>query len=302
MKKILFLLISAITLQSCDDGDLIVTTFDFENTALQVCGGPDVYVFYKIGSNTEESISLRVNTTQDIFFEDESTAVGDYDLVFTLDGTDNFVNYRIFNSTVTNSYFCNSVPPTTPEVTENYVGASGTAVLSARLTYNDDDGVDTVDSSDLLAEGTADLDGDGIPNFYDFDDDGDNVPTSVELGIDVENPEPRDTDEDNIPDYQDEDDDGDGILTRNESNDGDLDPTNDRTENNIPDYLNRMITVETINNAYIPHVYDFINTIAVLLNNVVLSNGEEQITQETLSLGTKENVMPGTVIITPAFD
>ena len=104
---------------------------------------------------------------------------------------------------------------------------------------DDGDGVPNV-FEDFNGDGDLtndDTDGDGIANYLDADDDGDNVPTSVELQLDVDG-NPTDTDGDGDADYLDTDDDGDGILTINEDANMDGDPTNDDADGDgVPDYL-----------------------------------------------------------------
>lgn len=104
---------------------------------------------------------------------------------------------------------------------------------------DDGDGVPNV-FEDFNGDGDLtndDTDGDGVANYLDNDDDGDNVPTSVELQLDADG-NPTDTDGDGDADYLDTDDDGDGILTINEDANMDGDPTNDDTDGDgVPDYL-----------------------------------------------------------------
>jgi Mg-chelatase subunit ChlD len=57
-------------------------------------------------------------------------------------------------------------------------------------------------------EGLIDTDGDGLPDAYDQDADGDDVPDSKEGGGDPT----RDTDGDGVPDYRDPDSDNDGVV------------------------------------------------------------------------------------------
>jgi len=74
----------------------------------------------------------------------------------------------------------------------------------------------------------------------DTDHDNDGVPSILEDPDGDGDPRNDDTDEDNIPNYLDFDDDGDGILTRDEGG-VDGDPTNDFNDPNnptLPDYLN----------------------------------------------------------------
>ncbi|HPF10096.1 MAG TPA: hypothetical protein PKW08_13435 [Flavobacteriaceae bacterium] len=286
------LVCSLLTL-SCNDGDVIVTTFDFSDSDLQFCGGQGGYLFFKFNGAQTESLSLLLGTEDQLFLTTNTRE-------FTLNGTANYANYRIFSAEATSGYFCAEVPPTSPDVLSEYQANSGTAQLVTTATFDDSDGV-------LAAEeGTDDTDGDGLLDYYDIDDDGDNVPTALEL--DTENADgdndpltnPKDTDGDLIPDYLDPDDDNDGILTRYEDANGDLDPTNDITDGNgIPDYLNSNVSNEHVVNLYREHTYTLSSDVTIQLMNVLFSNGDEQITRETLGMGTIENIATGTVTVTP---
>ncbi|MEL6812601.1 MAG: hypothetical protein AAFP76_14830, partial [Bacteroidota bacterium] len=164
-----------------------------------------------------------------------------------------------------------------------------------------------IDSLDPMVEGTGDYDCDNIPNFYDFDDDGDNVPTAEELDIlnlDGDGDpltNPLDSDGDTIPDYLDEDDDGDGVPTRYEA-DGGLDPTvisSDPAQG--PDYLNPFVANPVIVDEFREHNYNYDSDISLTLNNLVLVNGEEQITRESLFMGTITSFQTGNTLETPNF-
>ncbi len=293
MKKLLFIFLVASILISCNDGDIIVTDFNFDPENLDNCGIAGDYVFFNINnSSLAESISLRLGTT-DILFLDSGTEE------FVLNGTTNIVNYRKYSSDVTNDYFCSNIPPTTPNVEIEYIGESGVAELTTIATKDDNDGIEEDSTIDL------DTDNDGLLNFFDDDDDGDNVPTVIELGSDflagnTENP--LDTDNDGIFDYLDDDDDDDGILTRYEDANGDLDPTNDISDPNFgPNYLNSAVSNSNIIEQYRVHEYTLISNISLQIRNLVLVNGEEQITQETMVLGNKNDVINTTISVTPDF-
>ncbi len=296
MRKFFAIVLVSIFLKSCNDGDIIVTSFNFEELPLNNCGGPGNYVFFIINGDTRESISLKLSTQDSIFNTQET-------LNFTLDGISNFVNYRTYDDEITAAYFCNSVPPLSPNVNVEYFGASGIATIDKNFIFNDNDNVPT----ELEFDG--DTDGDGLPDLYDFDDDGDNVPTGQELDILDEDGDgdpftnPKDTDGDGTPDYLDEDDDGDGVLTRNEDANGDLNPTNDATDPEVgPDYLNPAIAVNNLITEYREHTYSIQIDVQVILSNLVLTNDEEQITQETLDMGIKQNIQSVNVTVTPILD
>ncbi len=294
MKRLFFFLIITTLFFSCDDGDIIVTSFNFEESNLDNCGGPGGYVFFSINnSQAAESISLILSTTDILFLESSVQQ-------FVLNGSSNVVNYRKYNDDISSSYFCSNIPPTSPDVTLEFLGESGIAELTTIVTKDDEDGLE----EDPLSE--LDTDGDNLLNFFDEDDDGDNVPTLIELGLDYINgevEEPLDTDEDGISDYLDEDDDGDGVLTRNEDANGDLDPTNDETNPEIgPDYLNAEISITTVIDQYRIHSYSLKSDISLIISDLVLINSDEEIIQETMNMGFKNNVINTTIIVTPEFN
>ena len=242
MKKLFLLLTISIFLSSCNDGDVIVTTFDFDDESLNNCGEAGGYVLFKINTTTNESISLSLDTNNNIFDATEEQ-------MFELNGEGNIVNYRKYSGALSSDYFCNNVPPTSPSVTSEFIA-------------------------------------------------------STELGADFLNGitnEPQDSDKDGIYDYLDTDDDNDTILTRNEDLDGNLEPSNDTTDG-IPNYLNSAVTTENIVNEYRPHTYNYNSDISVLLSDIVLIGGDNEVIQQTLSLGTIEGAINETISITPSFE
>jgi hypothetical protein len=85
----------------------------------------------------------------------------------------------------------------------------------------DHDGVADVLECELPLLGCPDVDGDGLADPLDEDDDGDGLLTTVEQG---------DNDGDGTPDYLDDDDDEDGVLTR-------LEARADSDADGVPDHL-----------------------------------------------------------------
>lgn len=295
MRSIIFYVILAAFFVGCDDGDLIVTSFDFEETNLEFCGGPGGYLFFKLNNNDTESLSVRLGTSEELFLASDTIEVA-------LNGTSNFVVYRIFSSQVDNSYFCNEVPPTTPTVDIEYFASSGIASLETITTLVDNDNLDSED------EGTEDTDNDGLLDFFDFDDDGDNVPTLLELDTLNEDGDndpltnPKNSDDDEIPDYLDPDDDNDGIPTRYEDTNMNLDPTDDVTDPSVgADYLNDQVQNSTVIDVYREHTYNYSSDVVLILRDLSLSNGSETIIREFLNMGAIDNISSGVILIIPEF-
>ena len=294
MRKLFFISIFLSLFSSCNDGDIIVTDFNFEASNLNNCGGPGAYVFYNINNSLfAESISLFLETSDILFLE---SGIVEY----VLNGITYAVNYRKYDNDIADDYFCSNIPPTTPSVTIEFLGASGIAVLTTIVTKNDEDGIEEDSTSNL------DTDNDGLLNYFDNDDDGDNVPTLNELGSEFltgNNEFPLDTDNDGIYDYLDNDDDDDAILTRYEDANADLDPTNDFTDTNSdPDYLIATIAQSTIIDQYRIHSFQLTSDIELVINNLVLVNGSEEIIKETMVLGNKSGVINEAVALVPDFN
>ncbi|MEX0996250.1 MAG: hypothetical protein WDZ45_04310 [Flavobacteriaceae bacterium] len=120
-----FLLIFSFS--ACNDGDVIVTTFDFESIELNVCGDVGNYVFFKINNTNLETLSLQLNT-QDSILTNEDT------LTYNIDASTNVVNYRTFNDDIPTSYFCSSIPPTAPKIVLDFTSSEGVATVFTRVT------------------------------------------------------------------------------------------------------------------------------------------------------------------------
>lgn len=274
MKKILCTFIFLIIL-SCDDGDIIVTSFEFDDVDLQLCEGSmtNEFVFFKINTSVNEAIAYRFI---DATYSQTSETSSDIIIDLNIDPDNNLV-YRQFNSAITADYYCSNIPDSSISVTDELVGTGGQAIITNVIVSEDDnDGVESTLESPNGIDPEADPDGDGVPNyldddmsdpailnedatadslgieegynsdgdqipdFRDQDDDNDNVLTSVEF----RNTDPNstelfeDSDGDGVPNYKDIDDDGDGIYTINEDVNGDGDPRNDDTDGDgLPNYL-----------------------------------------------------------------
>ena len=285
MNKITLIIACLIFLTSCNDGDVLVTELHFPDT-LQSCTGSEDLIIYTIKDTPDESLSLRLPIANKEYF----TADGDE--TTELSSTYTF-NYRAYSGDPS-SIFCNSLPPTTPVITNNYVATGGTVNFVTTLIEDANDGI-PAELEDINGDGDLtndDTDGDGIPNYLDSDDDGDNVPT-----ID-ENPDPngdgdlsdaQNTDGTDEPDYLDPDDDNDGIITRYEDTNGDNDPTTDITDPTIGhDYLNNQVTIETVNDVYKDHkkTQSYSCIISILNTTLVNSTTFEEITYANYLLGT----------------
>lgn len=242
---VLFLLVF---FTSCDDGDIIVTSFDFENQELSVCGEGSSKVLYNINNeNIFETISFTLSSSQLSVLENVLATNTGQPITIQLTGSNEII-YRTYDGEVPATYFCGVIPPSSPRVIEEYKSVGGTVVISTIVrdeTDHDKDGIPSIDEGMNQGNGGRDTDGDGIPDYLDIDDDGDNVKTSVEIANAGDDPTAggyRDTDGDGIPNYLDPDDDGDGVPTKFEVTEANQDPTANFSPGGLPRYLDRFST------------------------------------------------------------
>ena len=237
-KRILFL--SLITILSCDDGDFNIPEFNFNNIDIENCG--DV-VLYKVNEN--ETLILEIDPSPKLGEEDKEDTFLTHNLEnesFNVASTGaNKIIYRTLDEIPTKDYYCQNIPPTSPKVTNEWVG-TGEVIVNTVFTEDDGDGVDELDK-------TLNTDNDDYPNYIDSDDDNDGIITKNEDIDDDGDPTNDDTDGDGKPNYLDNDDDGDGLLTAQESS------TEDADGNGTIDYLdsntqNTLSEARTLKNSY----------------------------------------------------
>jgi hypothetical protein len=305
MQKSFFIVIilSLLTTFSCNDGDVITVEFDFGDT-FESCGD---LVFYKTKKDPAESLSLQI-TSPALTLADLLNVGTDNTLTTTrtINGSSNTFNYRSYASLPSN-LFCNDIPPSDIQITNDLESTSGTATFTTTLTEDDNDGIEA-SLEDINGNGDLtddDTDGDGTPNYLDIDDDGDNILTSNE------NPDPngdgllddaQDTDGDGTPDYLDNDDDGDGTLTRDEENmtTKDQNPANDVTNSDAgADYLNPEVSDYLAATAYRVHTIKQTYVVSLVITNISLPN----LYQEELDFGRlNDSALSKVVSFTPDFN
>jgi len=117
MKRFLGLLICAVALNSCDDGNLILENINFEDVATQSCSTNEI--IYKL--KDKEALLLEIPKS---IFVNEPTVPG-FPTLIDIDNATNQVVYRFYNGTITTANICNTIPPALPNVTDQWTAASG---------------------------------------------------------------------------------------------------------------------------------------------------------------------------------
>jgi hypothetical protein len=127
MKHFFLAILLVLGLSACDDGDVIVTTFDFDDINLEVCQTATSYVFYKVNNTNLESLSFKLQTQNDTILTTQDT------LMFQIDGAINVVNYRTYDTSLPQGYFCSSIPPSSPRILKDFVSTQGVATFFTRI-------------------------------------------------------------------------------------------------------------------------------------------------------------------------
>jgi PBP1b-binding outer membrane lipoprotein LpoB len=117
MKRVFSLLVLVLLLNGCDDGNLTLETIDFEDAQTQTCTNNDI--IYKLKES--EALLLEIPKTS---FVNNPTIPGT-PTVINIDNSTYRVVYRFYNGKVTTDNICNTIPPATPYVNDQWVATSG---------------------------------------------------------------------------------------------------------------------------------------------------------------------------------
>ncbi len=134
MKKVFSAFVCLFLLNSCDDGDIVVETFDFGSVAVQKCSNNDILL--KTSGN--QLMLLNISPT---FFKNEETPLNTPRVYTILNTTD--VIYRSYSGSVTSSSICSTIPPSSPSVVDEFnVKPGGTVAITTTM-------IPTVDPTSL---------------------------------------------------------------------------------------------------------------------------------------------------------
>ncbi len=254
----IYIILCFLVLTSCNDGDILTVELEFDQD-LERCENDNAsYLIYDTREDPNESLSLIIPRTDvsELLLFTIPTPVGT-PIIFPINGTTVRFNYRTYNRAIVTDELCDIIQPAGLTIVEDYEATTGTVEVTVTIEDDDEDGVPTefegrgeLDENGLYSN-ALDTDDDGIPNYLDDDDDGDNVLTSAEInnsdGDNNPTTNPMNTDADlpngdDIPDYLDNDDDGDGALTRLEDENFEDGPTDDFADDpngiSVPHYKN----------------------------------------------------------------
>lgn len=121
----------ALLVTACDDGNLQIETLDFDSVSAESCDSPittSTSIFFKINGDEALILELANDLLVNEVTEDPRTSSFP---------TSSSLTYRIFNGSVSSSYFCDDIPPITPIVIEEIEASGGTVMV----TTNSEDGI-----------------------------------------------------------------------------------------------------------------------------------------------------------------
>jgi hypothetical protein len=126
MKKFLVLLCCGLLLNSCNDGDIKVESFDFESAQTQTCGDlTNDFFLYKFNGN--EALIIQIPQTR---FVNKETPEGTPTQV-TIEGAVKVI-YRVYDGPVSVSTLCSNIPPSSPTVIDEWNAEGGTIEITTR--------------------------------------------------------------------------------------------------------------------------------------------------------------------------
>ena len=115
MNKVIAFFLCLTALISCDDGDLEIPAFDFEEEVHYCDTENNEYTLFRMGIAEAIIVTLPTSAIQNkVTIEPKTVSI-----------TESNVVYRTFNEEISTAYFCGNVPPTAPQILSNWIGISG---------------------------------------------------------------------------------------------------------------------------------------------------------------------------------
>lgn len=115
MKNIFTAFLCLLVLISCDDGDLEIPAFDFEEMVHACDPENNEYTLFRLGIAEAIVVTLPSSAIKNkVTTEPIAVSISE----------DNVI-YRTFNEEVSSDYFCGNIPPTAPVILSNWTGVPG---------------------------------------------------------------------------------------------------------------------------------------------------------------------------------
>ncbi|TDP01332.1 hypothetical protein [Flavobacterium sp. 245] len=127
MKKYASLLLFALLLNGCDDGDLTVETIDFKDVVATSCDPTTNTLIYKL--KPQETLLLQM--------PEGKLATQPDTLVYDIDDKTFRFFYRAYDGAVAVSNVCDAIPPATPNINQEWRALAGKLQIVTKANYKD---------------------------------------------------------------------------------------------------------------------------------------------------------------------
>jgi hypothetical protein len=131
MKRYIGMLLIALSVTACDDGDITLQSFDFEAQNIQNCNTNEL--LFKIKGSELLLVTLPNSATANAVTPENQPRVIQVN-------TTNQVLYRKYSGNLTNATICSAIPPSSPSVSKEWIATGGTieVITSERRNANDE--------------------------------------------------------------------------------------------------------------------------------------------------------------------
>lgn len=130
MKKIFLLLFLSCICSSCDDGDITLESFNFENQEIQECTTNDL--IFKTKGDELLLLSLPESVFNTAF---ANAPTNDSPRTVTINGSNKII-YRKYTGTVSNATVCATIPVSSPTVTKEWNATGGSISIETNEITN----------------------------------------------------------------------------------------------------------------------------------------------------------------------
>ena len=112
---------------ACNDGEFDVPAFEFTET-INECGG----LLYILSQDSREALILTI--------DDESFPENAGETTKNISGSIS-LNYRIFDDGISQNYFCQDIPPASPQVIKELEASEGSVVILTNVELDDNQNI-----------------------------------------------------------------------------------------------------------------------------------------------------------------
>ncbi|WP_264551463.1 hypothetical protein [Flavobacterium sp. N2038] len=130
MKKIASLILFALLLNGCDDGDLTIETVDFSEITATSCDPVANTLIYKLKPQESLLLQMPENSLK-------NNPTNKDTLTYNIDNTSFRVFFRAYDGVISKSTICDAIPPASPKVSDEWYATGGQIRIATKAVYKD---------------------------------------------------------------------------------------------------------------------------------------------------------------------